>query len=660
MSLPLRSKLILVMSVVVAGATVGTSILTQGYVRQMYQRKFEDDFKAEVRFFSERQLQRLSDIRKRCQRLAKSDEIISGIGQREPKSIYKKVLEELQEFNDVRPDDLVSRVLGLSSQRPPLERPAKAGKPEAPKNIDRPFVGVVDAKGELIVTDDVRALGLPLVLRKTALTGKRMEQMRASMKRLASQVTDEQEVAYIMADSPDGKQRMREFIVTPVLAKKDRSLLGAIIVGVAMPDLGERALQSFSQQTSSDPHGKDDTVDESISSGFWLDGRLHTQTIREEAREIVAKTVTEHIAKGEKGSGFAKVTVSIPVKGEMVKHALLYRVLNPDSPFSPACQVALYSLNNELVAERDLQQKLISIGLLALALALALILLVSRGLTRPLLDLVRGTEEVRKGNFEVRVPVRSKDEVGQLTESFNEMAEGLKLNRKYQRLLSQVADRLVAEQLMNIEASLGGELREVSVIFCDIRGFTSLTAGMPPGEVIALLNEHMTALTTLVHQHGGVVDKFVGDMIMALFGAPSAYGDDAMRAAQCALRMVLRRDELNDHGKWNFHVGIGIATGSVIAGCMGSEERLDYTVLGERVNLASRLCSQAAPGEVLIDDSTLSMLGTCATSEPVHDLLLKGFSQSVTAHRLTSLEVRAEESPHNWRGDCSAQASVAV
>ncbi|MDB6140506.1 MAG: Adenylate cyclase, class 3 [Verrucomicrobiaceae bacterium] len=643
MSLSLRSKLILTMSLVVAGATVGTSIITQGYVRQMYQRKFEDDFKAEVRFFSERQLQRLSTIRKRCLKLAKDEAVITGIQKHQPRIIYSKVTEELQEFSDARASlDFMGQSLGPGAGPllPVAGKPAK-NDPMVPKNSARPLVRVVDAQGEIIATDDPRAPGAPLLLRKATLAGKRLEQMRNSMKLLAQKVTDEQEVAYIMDDAPEGKLNVREFIVTPVLAPADRSLLGAIIVGMAMPDLGEREMHSFSQQTSNDPHAKDDTVDESISSGFWLEGRLHTQTIRKEAREIVEKTVSEGLASGHTGAGFTQLTVDLPQNGETVKHALLYRVLNPDSPFPPACQVAMYSLTNELAAERELQSKIISIGLLALALALALVLFVSRGLIRPILALVKGTEEIRLGNYDVRVPVRSRDEVGRLAESFNEMAEGLKLNRKYQRLLSQVADRLVAEQLMNIEASLGGELRDVSVIFCDIRGFTNLTSGMPPGEVIALLNEHMTALTAIVHEHGGVVDKFVGDMIMALFGAPSAYGDDAMRAAQCALRMVLRRDELNEHSKWRFQVGIGIATGNVIAGCMGSEERLDYTVLGERVNLASRLCSKAAPGEVLIDDATLEKLDGTATSEPVLDLELKGFSETVTAHRLLGMVLHA-------------------
>ncbi len=641
MSLSLRSKLILTMSLVVAGATVGTSIMTQGYVRQMYQRKFEDDFKAEVRFFSERQLERLSAIRKRCQKLAKDDAIVTGIQKRDPRTNLK-VAQELQEFNESRPGDIVNQVLGLGGQRPPLARPEKGAKQELPKMLERPYVGLVDAQGELIAAEDARGI-LPLVLRKGANSNnKRIEQVRASMKRLAQKVTDEQEVAYILAEGPEAKQGVREFIVTPVLTGKDRTLVGAIIVGLTMTDLGERALHSFSQQTSNDPHARDDTVDESITSGFWLEGRLHTQTIHKEARPLVEKAVGDLIAAGHVGAGFTESRITVEKNGEQVPYALLYRVLNPDSPFSPACQVAMYSLSTELAAERELQTRIVSTGLLALAVALALVLLISRSFVRPILELVRGTEAVRKGDFDVRVKVPSRDELGRLAESFNEMAEGLKLNRKYQRLLAQVADRLVAEQLINIEASLGGELREVSVIFCDIRGFTQITTGMPPAEVIAMLNEHMTALTAIVHEHGGVVDKFVGDMIMALFGAPSAFGDDAMRAAQCALRMVLRRDELNEHSKWKFQVGIGIATGSVIAGCMGSEERLDYTVLGERVNLASRLCNKASPGEVLIDDTTLEKLDGTATAEPVPDLELKGFSEPITAHRLLGMVVHSQ------------------
>jgi class 3 adenylate cyclase len=540
------------------------------------------------------------------------------------------------------------------------------------RETDRPIIGVVDADGDTICLIDSEGKLLPLDEAKNAL-GRRLgekdklrgkelppdlqlretqrTQFRASMHKLASGVDDEQEIAYAAAKGFDGKQHLRELIVTPVLekTKNEKTPVGAIIVSVLTSDLGERALHSFSQATDVTPSPestgkKHRDADEGISSGFWLEGKLHSETIPVSMRDEVGEAVQKKLEQGKVGSDFRELTLDLAINGEAVPHKVLYRVLNPDSPFPPACQVAIYSLKAEVAEERAMMKQIGSVGALALAIALLAILFLSRGLTKPIHDLVKATELIRQGDYDVVVPVQSKDEVGQLATSFNEMAEGLRLNQKYQRLLSQVTDRMVAEQLINSsEAALGGELREVSVLFCDIRGFTTLTAGMPPHDVISLLNEHMTALTSLVHQDSGVVDKFVGDMVMALFGAPFAYGDDAFRAAQCALRMVEIRDQLNRSGRWQFQVGIGLATGTVVAGCMGSSERLDYTVLGDRVNLASRLCSSAGEGCILIDDTTRELLGDAAEVEVLEGLALKGFPEGVTAYRLIGLnQAKAE------------------
>lgn len=189
------------------------------------------------------------------------------------------------------------------------------------------------------------------------------------------------------------------------------------------------------------------------------------------------------------------------------------------------------------------------------------------------------------------------------------------------------------------EIALGGELRDISVLFCDIRGFTALTQNMPPHEVIEMLNEHMTALTRVVKQHNGVVDKFVGDLLMAIFGAPISHGNDAFDAASCALDLSRERGHLNQISRYKLQIGIGIATGKVLAGCMGSTDRLNYTVLGERVNLASRLCDRAGPGEVWIDQTTNERLeGRIAVEAPT-TVQLKGFAQMVDAYQL--LEMRA-------------------
>jgi class 3 adenylate cyclase len=148
----------------------------------------------------------------------------------------------------------------------------------------------------------------------------------------------------------------------------------------------------------------------------------------------------------------------------------------------------------------------------------------------------------------------------------------------------------------------------------------------------------MTALTRAVKQHNGVLDKFVGDLLMAIFGAPVSHENDALDAARCALGLLRERERLNENSRYQLEIGIGIATGNVVAGCMGSTERMNYTVLGERVNLASRLCDRAGPGEVWIDPTTKERLEGAIVIDSPTVVQLKGFAASVDAYRL--LEVR--------------------
>jgi len=157
---------------------------------------------------------------------------------------------------------------------------------------------------------------------------------------------------------------------------------------------------------------------------------------------------------------------------------------------------------------------------------------------------------------------------------------------------------------------------------------------MDPAEVIQLLNEHMTALTAVVHAHHGVVDKFVGDALVALFGAPTTTGDDARNAVRAAWQMIDERQRLNATSRYRIAIGVGIASGVVVAGCMGSADRLNYTVLGERVNLAARLCAQAHGMEVLIDEETRRQLAGGIGVEALPEMQLKGFSAPIAAYRL--------------------------
>lgn len=307
----------------------------------------------------------------------------------------------------------------------------------------------------------------------------------------------------------------------------------------------------------------------------------------------------------------------------------------PDSQFDPAQSVILYPIS-ELASIDEINRlmMLMVIGLSAIA-GYAISRYLSKVLTRPIHRLIAATQSVAAGDFTTRIHETQSDEFGDLNRSFNEMTAGLALKERYRSVLDLVSDREVADRLLSGKIELGGEMRTVSMLFCDIRGFTSLTDGMDPQEVIAFVNSHMTEMTRIAKANGGVVDKFVGDEIIVLFGAPRSREDDARRAVNCAIGMLERRQTLNATASQPIQIGIGVATGSVVAGCMGSEDRLNYSVLGDRVNLAARLCSKALPNTILIDDATANALDPSIKLQPMDPIPLKGFAEPVSVHQLS-------------------------
>lgn len=290
----------------------------------------------------------------------------------------------------------------------------------------------------------------------------------------------------------------------------------------------------------------------------------------------------------------------------------------------------------------SIQLTLLLTGLGALLLCAGVGVGLSRSLTRPVRDLVAATGRVAKGDYEAEVEVESGDEMGTLADAFNEMTRGLLMREQYRSVLNKVVSTDVAEELMRGEVELGGENRNISVLFADIRGFTPLTQGMEPQAVIGLLNECMDRLSRAVDAEGGVVDKFIGDEIMAVFGAPVAQTDHACRAVRAALRMRDGIAEINadrtERGEDPLAVGIGIASGIAVAGNMGSTDRLNYTVLGETVNLAARLTDQAAPGQILISEQTEEWAAEGLVASCVGPTALKGFKGDSLVYAVESFD----------------------
>ncbi|MDP7165003.1 MAG: adenylate/guanylate cyclase domain-containing protein [Alphaproteobacteria bacterium] len=218
---------------------------------------------------------------------------------------------------------------------------------------------------------------------------------------------------------------------------------------------------------------------------------------------------------------------------------------------------------------------------------------IARGVTRPVETLVAATRRVQEGDYASAVAIDRADEIGELAGAFNAMTQGLAERDRVRDLLGKVVDPTVAEELLSKDLELGGEEREVSILFSDIRGFTALSERQRPAQLLDLLNRYLTRMSTAIEAEGGVVDKYIGDAIMALFGAPLGNSDDAARAIRAALAMGHELAELNfelrTQGLPEIATGIGINSGLVVAGNMGSVRRLNYTVIGDNVNLASRI-----------------------------------------------------------------------
>jgi len=188
------------------------------------------------------------------------------------------------------------------------------------------------------------------------------------------------------------------------------------------------------------------------------------------------------------------------------------------------------------------------------------------------------------------------------------------------------------------EVQLGGSRHRVTVLFSDIRDFTSLSERMNPDEIARLLNEYFTEMVDVVFEHGGILDKFIGDSLMALWGAPVTREDDADRAVQAAVAMQRALERLNAEwarqGRPTLAAGIGINSGEAFAGNIGSDRRLEYTVIGDAVNTAARLCSEAGPGEILLAEPAYAGLAAPPPAQALAPLPLKGKAQVVPVYRI--------------------------
>ena len=294
-------------------------------------------------------------------------------------------------------------------------------------------------------------------------------------------------------------------------------------------------------------------------------------------------------------------------------------------------------------ARRTLAISAAGLALLAIALGAWL----GRRTTRPIERLVELTEAYGGRRFDVRSPVKSGDELEVLGGSLEKMADGLLASEKEIARRATIAANLsrylpseVASSIAEGKATLalGGERRAITVLFADVVSFTTFAEGAPPERVVAFLNELFSVLTEVVFRHGGTVDKFVGDCIMAFFGAPTAVADHARRALAAAEDMH-RFVEANAPA-WkekyavDVRLGIGVNSGDALVGNLGSETRMDYTAIGDVVNVAARLERLAQPGQTLITEEVANAAGDAFDVHALGPHPLRGKRQSVQIFEL--------------------------
>jgi len=211
---------------------------------------------------------------------------------------------------------------------------------------------------------------------------------------------------------------------------------------------------------------------------------------------------------------------------------------------------------------------------------------------------------------------------------------------RLRKVLGRAVDPRVMERILSKPdaAFLKGERAEISVLYADIRGSTELAERSEPEPLVGFINDYLSAMTDIIFMHEGTLDKFVGDEVMALFGAPFPQEDHALRAVHAGMEMQkAHQDVLKAWEKENFHgspIGIGIATGDLIAGEMGCSKRTDYTVIGRAANLGARICGVAGAGKVLISESTFKLVRDAVEAVPVTGLDLKGIGEDITVYEI--------------------------
>ncbi len=271
------------------------------------------------------------------------------------------------------------------------------------------------------------------------------------------------------------------------------------------------------------------------------------------------------------------------------------------------------SLDEALAPYERLHLLVATVFFIAVVLLIAGGMYVARRITKPVTVLAHGAREIEEGHYDLNIEVDQQDELGQLAGRFNSMAKGLADRDKIRGVLGKVVSPAIAEELLTKGVELGGEDREATILFSDIRNFTAMCEAQTAKEVITVVNKILTRFSVIIDRYNGVVDKYIGDAVMALFGVPVDNKNQAQDAVMAAMGMidelVIINEILAKSNVPEVGLGVGVNSATVVAGNMGSETRLNYTVIGDGVNLSARLegLTKFYGVPILVSEATMSL-----------------------------------------------------
>ncbi|NDD04893.1 MAG: adenylate/guanylate cyclase domain-containing protein, partial [Proteobacteria bacterium] len=286
----------------------------------------------------------------------------------------------------------------------------------------------------------------------------------------------------------------------------------------------------------------------------------------------------------------------------------------------------------------------------SVVLALHLSKILADAIVQPMNEILSKVQAIESGNFSVRTTPSSRDELGTLAIAVNHMAEGLQRREYIEKTFSRYIDSKVARRILSgneDEVNIAGQRMTATVLFSDIRGFTTFSEQIPPEEVIKILNTYFSKMVAIVKNHGGVIDKFIGDAMLCVWGVPQSIPNGPELAVRCAWKMQqelhLLNQEFQQTGLAPLAMGVGINFGSVVAGSLGSNDRMEYTVIGDVVNTAQRVEGKASANTILITEETYELVKRLVKARSMGNFLLKGKSTPVPLWRVEDLPNISEQ-----------------